>query len=176
LTALSSGERVISIEDTPELVVSTSNWVALESLDQSEHDARALVRLALRLRPDRLLVGEVRGREAFDLLQACNTGHRGTLTTLHANSARDALYRLETLVLTAGLAWPHDAIRRQIALAFDYIVHLERRDGRRQLAEVLEVVPGAGPEYGLIPVGAIESGHPDPGTRDAPFPNLPEAS
>ncbi len=157
LAGLISDERVITIEDTPELFVPTSNWVALESRDQSGQDAHALVRLALRLRPDRLLIGEVRGREAFDLLQACNTGHRGTLTSLHANNARDALYRLETLVLTAGFAWPHDAIRRQIASAFNYVVHLERREGRRQPVEILEVLPSVDRDYHLVPVGAFES-------------------
>ncbi|MHB1543451.1 MAG: CpaF family protein [Gammaproteobacteria bacterium] len=178
LTGLITDDRVITIEDTPELDVPTSNWVALESRDQSEHDARALVRLALRLRPDRLLIGEVRGREAFDLLQACNTGHRGTLTSLHANSARDALYRLETLVLMAGVAWPHDAIRRQIASAFDYVVHLERRGGQRRLVEVLEIIPDAGSDYHLAPVCGIDSGEPDPGASAiaAVFPNQPEVS
>lgn len=176
LSGLAPDERVITIEDTPELEVPTSNWVALLAQEEAEQDARTLVRLALRLRPDRLLIGEVRGREAFDLLQACNTGHRGTMTSLHANSARDALYRLETLVLTAGLDWPHEAIRRQVASAFDYVLHLERSGGRRGLVEVLRIIPDAGRDYRLIPLTRPDTDLPDPGSspQSRAFPNLME--
>jgi Flp pilus assembly CpaF family ATPase len=152
LTALAPDERVITIEETPELRVPTANWVALEVRDVPGLEARSLVRLALRLRPDRLLIGEVRGAEAFDLLQACNTGHRGTLTSLHANSARDALARLETLVLTAGLDWPHAAIRSQIATAFDYVVHMERFSGMRKPVEIMALRPADAGGYHLEPV------------------------
>ncbi len=152
LTALAPDERVISIEETPELRVSTANWVSLEARDAPGLEARALVRLALRLRPDRLLIGEVRGAEAFDLLQACNTGHRGTLTSVHANSARDGLVRLETLVLTAGLDFPHAAIQHQVASAFDYVVHMERVSGIRKPAEIMAVRPAHVGSYCLEPV------------------------
>ena len=158
LTAFAPDERVISIEETPELRVSTANWVALEARDAPGLEARSLVRLALRLRPDRLLIGEVRGAEAFDLLQACNTGHRGTLTSVHANSARDGLVRLETLVLTADLDWPHAAIQNQVASAFDYVVHMERLSGIRKPAEIMAVHPAHGGGYCLEPVRIPEPG------------------
>jgi pilus assembly protein CpaF len=97
--------------------------------------------MALRLRPDRIIVGEVRGEEALDMLQAMNTGHRGALSSGHANSAADMLERLETMALMAGLGLPAEAIRRQIGSAMDLVVHLERRkDGRRQVTEVVEVL------------------------------------
>ncbi len=152
LTALAPDERVISIEETPELRISTANWVSLEARDAPGLEARSLVRLALRLRPDRLLIGEVRGAEAFDLLLACNTGHRGTLTSVHANSAREGLVRLENLVLTAGLDWPQAAIRNQVASAFDYVVHMERVSGRRKPAEIMAVGPAHAEGYRLEPV------------------------
>jgi pilus assembly protein CpaF len=101
---------------------------------------RELVRAALRMRPDRVIVGEVRGGEALDMLQACNTGHDGSLSTVHANSPRDALSRLETLVLYAGVALPVAAVRAQIASAIDVVVQVAReRHGRRIITEVAEV-------------------------------------
>lgn len=104
-------ERVVSIEDTRELQVKAPNWVAFEANEQAGIAIRHLVRLALRYRPDRIIVGEVRGAEAFDLMQAMNTGHDGGLATIHANSARDALARLEGLVLTTpDVDWPLEAI------------------------------------------------------------------
>jgi pilus assembly protein CpaF len=105
---------------------------------------RALVRNALRMRPDRIVVGEVRGGEALDMLQAMNTGHEGSLSTCHANSPIDALRRLETMVLEADLALPLPAIRDQIAAAVDLVVQVRRSDGgRRRISEVAEVVAGA---------------------------------
>jgi pilus assembly protein CpaF len=102
---------------------------------------RELVRNALRMRPDRIVVGEVRGSETLDMLQAMNTGHEGSLTTIHANSPRDGLSRLETLVLTAGVELPLRAIREQISSAFDLIVHLTRLvDGSRRISHVTEVL------------------------------------
>ena len=102
---------------------------------------RELVRNALRMRPDRIIVGEVRGPETVDMLQAMNTGHEGSLTTIHANSCRDALSRLETLVLTAGVDLPLRAIREQVASAFDLLIHLTRLvDGSRRITNVTEVL------------------------------------
>ena len=102
---------------------------------------RELVRNALRMRPDRIIVGEVRGAETLDMLQAMNTGHEGSMTTIHANSPRDALSRLETLVLTAGVELPHRAIREQIASAFDVLVQIVRLvDGTRRVSCISEVV------------------------------------
>ena len=132
-------DRVLTIEDTPELRVRVPNWVCLESNEQTGVTTRALVRLALRMRPDRLLVGEVRGGEAFDLMQAANTGHDGCLATVHANSAYAALSRLESLVLTSGVDWPHVAIQAEIARTFQFVVFMARRGHRRVLEEVMEV-------------------------------------
>lgn len=132
-------ERVITIEDTPELKVHVPNWVSLESNEQANITTRDLVRLALRYRPDRIIVGEVRGGEAYDLLDAANTGHDGVISTIHANSSFDALSRFETLVLRGGTNWPHDAICAQIARTFDYVIFMARRKGKRKLCEILEL-------------------------------------
>lgn len=132
-------ERVVTIEDTVELKVRVPNWVSLESNEQSGVTTRMLIRLALRYRPDRIIVGEVRGGEAFDLLQAANTGHDGCIATLHANSSFDALSRFETLILQAGINWPHSAICAQIARTFDFVVYMTRQRGVRRIDEVLEL-------------------------------------
>jgi pilus assembly protein CpaF len=132
-------ERVVTIEDTQELKVTVANWVPLGSNEQEGVTTRDLVRLALRYRPDRIIVGEVRGGEAFDLLDAANTGHDGLLATLHANNCLGALSRLESLVLRAGINWPHEAIKAQIASSFDYVVFMARVAGKRQLAEMLKI-------------------------------------
>jgi pilus assembly protein CpaF len=138
-------ERVVTIEDAVELRLHQRHVVRLESrpanLEGKGHVAiRDLVRNALRMRPDRIIVGEVRGGEALDMLQAMNTGHEGSLSTLHANSPRDALSRLETMVLMAGIDLPVRAIREQIAAAVDLIVSLSRlRDGTRRVTQVTEV-------------------------------------
>jgi len=108
---------------------------------KSQITIRDLVRNSLRMRPDRIIVGEVRGAETLDMLQAMNTGHEGSLTTIHANSPRDALARLETLVLTAGVELPHRAIREQIASAFDLLVQIARLvDGSRRITHITEVL------------------------------------
>jgi len=108
---------------------------------EGEVRIRELVRNSLRMRPDRIIVGEVRGPETLDMLQAMNTGHEGSLTTIHANSPRDALSRLETLVMTAGVELPHRAIREQIASAFDLLIQISRLvDGSRRLTHVSEVL------------------------------------
>ncbi|HST18769.1 MAG TPA: CpaF family protein [Gaiellaceae bacterium] len=141
-----NNERIITIEDAAELQLQQSHVVSLESRPaniegQGEVRIRELVRNALRMRPDRIIVGEVRGAETVDMLQAMNTGHEGSLTTIHANSPRDALSRLETLVLTAGVELPLRAIREQIASAFDVVVQISRGvDGTRRVTHVTEVL------------------------------------
>jgi pilus assembly protein CpaF len=139
-------QRIITIEDSAELQLLQPHWVRLETrpADMSGHfeaTTRHLLRNSLRMRPDRIVVGEVRGGEALDMLQAMNTGHDGSMSTVHANSPRDALYRLETLVLMAGLDLPQRAIRDQIGSAIHVIVHLGRTDtGQRRLERITEVV------------------------------------
>ena len=139
-------ERIVTIEDAAELQLQQDHVVTLESRPANiegtgEIKIRELVRNALRMRPDRIIVGEVRGAETLDMLQAMNTGHEGSLTTIHANSPRDALARLETLILTGGVELPHRAIREQIASAFDLLVQIERLvDGSRRVTAVTEVL------------------------------------
>jgi pilus assembly protein CpaF len=138
-------ERIITLEDTAELDLPVPHVLRLEARPATPDgvpavDMAALVRTALRLRPDRLVVGEVRGAEAIDLVQAFNTGHDGSLTTLHANSPADALARLESLVVQSGAAWPLEAVRRQVHRSIDVVVHVHRDvDGRRSVTEVAEV-------------------------------------
>lgn len=154
LNALSSfiapAERVVTIEDAAELRLQQPHVVRLESRPASvegrgEVTVRDLLRNALRMRPDRIVIGEVRGVEALDLLTALNTGHDGALSTVHANSPVDALGRLETLALMAGVGLPHEAIAEQVQRGIDLVVHLERRrDGSRRVAEIAEVVRAAG--------------------------------
>jgi len=139
-------ERIVTIEDAAELQLQQEHVITLESRPpniegQGEVRIRELVRNALRMRPDRIIVGEVRGGETLDMLQAMNTGHEGSLTTIHANSPRDALSRLETLVLTAGVDLPLRAIREQISSAFDLLVQITRLvDGTRKITHVTEVL------------------------------------
>jgi pilus assembly protein CpaF len=139
-------ERIVTIEDAAELQLQQDHVITLEARPpniegQGEIRIRELVRNALRMRPDRIIVGEVRGAETLDMLQAMNTGHEGSLTTIHANSPRDALSRLETLVLTAGVDLPLRAIREQISSAFDLLVQITRLvDGSRRVSHVTEVL------------------------------------
>jgi pilus assembly protein CpaF len=139
-------ERIVTIEDAAELQLQQEHVITLESRPaniegQGEVKIRELVRNALRMRPDRIIVGEVRGPETLDMLQAMNTGHEGSLTTIHANAPRDALARLETLVLTAGVDLPLRAIREQVASAFDILVQISRLvDGSRRISHVTEVL------------------------------------
>ena len=150
LGALSSfipeAERIVTIEDAAELRLLQAHVVTLESRPpnlegRGEVTIRHLVRNALRMRPDRIIVGEVRGGEALDLLMALNTGHDGSLSTIHANSPRDALSRLETMTLMAGLDLPLRAVREQVASAVQLIVHQQRqRDGGRRVTRVTEIV------------------------------------
>jgi pilus assembly protein CpaF len=154
LNALSSfidaGERVVTIEDAAELRLQQPHVVRLESRPASvegrgEVTVRDQLRNAQRMRPDRIVIGEVRGAEALDLLTALNTGHDGALSTVHANSPADALARLETLALMAGLGLPHEAIAEQVQRGIDLVVHLERAtDGVRRVGEIAEVVRAAG--------------------------------
>ncbi len=138
-------ERVVTIEDAVELQMAQPHVIRLESRPpniegRGEVTIRELVRNSLRMRPDRIVVGEVRGGEALDMLQAMNTGHEGSLSTLHANAPRDALSRLETMVLMAGYDLPMRAIREQIASALDLLVQISRlRDGTRRVTKIVEI-------------------------------------
>ncbi len=151
-------ERIVTIEDAAELQLQQDHVVRLETKmpDVEGHGTvavRDLVRNCLRMRPDRIIVGECRGGEAFDMLQAMNTGHDGSLTTIHANSPRDALSRLETLVLMAGMELPLKIVRQQISSAVDVIVQMSRlRDGTRKLTSITEV---AGMEGDVIVLSGI---------------------
>ena len=139
-------QRVITIEDAAELQIDHPHVIALEHRPpnvegKGELTIRQLLRNSLRMRPDRILVGEVRGSEALDMLQAMNTGHDGSMSTIHSNSARDALSRLETMVMMASIDIPFEAVRAQIASALNLIVHQARMpDGRRKIAQIAEVV------------------------------------
>ena len=138
-------DRIVTIEDAVELRLHQEHVIRLESRPpniegRGQVTIRDLVRNSLRMRPDRIIVGEVRGGEALDMLQAMNTGHEGSLSTLHANTPRDALARLETMVLMAGFDLPVRAIREQVASAVDLIVHTSRlRDGTRRVTHIVEV-------------------------------------
>jgi pilus assembly protein CpaF len=145
--AIGEHERIVTIEDAAELRLPQPNVVGLETRPPSVEglgavDTRTLLRNALRMRPDRIVVGEVRGGEALDMLQAMNTGHRGSLTTAHASSAYRALLRLETMAMMAGLDLPLAAIQEQIRRGIEIVVHQERgADGRRRIVEIAEVDP-----------------------------------
>ena len=158
-----SDERIITIEDSAELqIVNIENLVSLETRNANtagvgQISIRDLIRSALRMRPDRIIVGEVRGAEALDMLQAMNTGHDGSLSTGHANSTRDMLSRLETMVLTGSEGLPLGAVRQQIASAVDIIVHLSRlRDRSRKTMEITEVVDYKDGEILLNPLYVFE--------------------
>jgi pilus assembly protein CpaF len=154
------GERIITIEDAAELQLQQKHVIQLETRPanlegRGKIDQGGLVRNALRMRPDRIIVGEVRGGEAFDMMQAMNTGHDGSMSTVHSNSARDALARLENMVLMGNPNIPVRSIRGQIASAVDVVIHTERmRDGARRVTEVAEVV---GLEGEIIVIGPIFS-------------------
>jgi pilus assembly protein CpaF len=173
-TYIEPHERVITIEDAAELALRQPHVVRLETRPASvegrgEVTIRDLLRNALRMRPDRIVIGEVRGPEALDLLSALNTGHDGALSTVHANSPEDSLRRLETLALMAAVGLPHDAVREQVARGIEIVAHLARGgDGSRAVVEIAEVVPVAG-GVGVREVwrrgpGALEPERaPDPG-------------
>ncbi|NNF83742.1 MAG: CpaF family protein [Deltaproteobacteria bacterium] len=144
--SIPNNERIVTIEDSAELILQQEHVVRLETRPPNIEGRgmvtqRELVRNALRMRPDRIIVGEVRGGEALDMLQAMNTGHDGSISTVHANSPRDALSRLETMVLLAGFEIPSKAIREQVSSALDVIIHVARlSDGTRKVMKVSEVV------------------------------------
>ncbi len=156
-------ERIITIEDSAELqITNIENLVSLETRNANtagvgQISIRDLIRSALRMRPDRIVVGEVRGAEALDMLQAMNTGHDGSMSTGHANSTRDMLSRLETMVLTGSEGLPLQAVRQQIASAVDIIIHLSRlRDRSRKTMEITEVVGYEDGEIILNPLYVFE--------------------
>ena len=144
-TAIPEEDRIVTIEDAAELRLNQRHVLRLEARPKNiegegEITIRDLVRNSLRMRPDRIIVGEVRGAEALDMLQAMNTGHDGSLSTVHANTPRDALARIETMVMMAGFDLPVRAIRQQAASALDMIIQLERlEDGSRRVVAITEV-------------------------------------
>ena len=158
-------ERIITIEDVMELNLKQKHVVSLETRSANydgvkEVSVRDLVRNSLRMRPDRIIIGEVRGSEAFDLLQAMNSGHDGSLTTLHANSSRDALSRLETMILMDGLKIPMGALREYIGNAIDIIVYITRmKDGKRKIVDISEVIDNNDSENALRNIFAFKSSH-----------------
>jgi Flp pilus assembly CpaF family ATPase len=158
-------ERIVTVEDSAELKLLQPHVITLEGRPpniegKGEVTIRDLVRNCLRMRPDRIVVGECRGSEALDMLQAMNTGHEGSLTTIHANSAREALSRLETLVLFAGFDLPTQVIREQITGALDLIIQIERfRDGKRRIVQISEVT---GMEADIITMGDVFVFHQEP--------------
>ena len=138
LSEIVQSERVVTIEDTRELSHSISNSVSLESFDQMP--MRSLVKNALRMRPDRIVVGEVRGAELFDLLQAMNTGHDGSMSTIHSSSSTECLSRIENLFMMAGFDLPIQVVRKQISHGVDFIIQLGRdRDGNRIVSDIMEI-------------------------------------
>ena len=159
---ISNDERIITIEDAAELRLKQSHVISLETRvdnydSKSEVTIRDLVRNSLRMRPDRIIVGEVRGAEAFDMLQAMNTGHEGSLTTLHANGCLDALNRLETMVLMNGIEIPVKAIRDYIQDAINVIVNIARlSDGRRKITEIAEITGIKDGEITINPIFKFE--------------------
>lgn len=158
-----SRQRIVVIEDTTELVLDQLHAVRLESRRDSVDgipaiDTAELVRTALRLRPDRLIVGEFRGNEVLAVLQALNTGHDGSLATCHANSALDGLRRVETLVMQASPTWPLTAIRRQVSRSIDVVIHLHRlANGTRRVDQIVEVIESDGEPEGhpLVANGSV---------------------
>jgi pilus assembly protein CpaF len=161
--AVPASERIITVEDNAELRLQQPHVVSLEARPpnvegRGEVTIRDLVRNSLRMRPDRIIVGEVRGAETLDMLQALNTGHEGSLVTVHANSADDAIHRLETLATMSDLQLPFEALRDQINNAIDVIVQIDRyADGRRRLAEVAVVASSRREVFRLAPVATFDA-------------------
>jgi pilus assembly protein CpaF len=160
---LPADERIVTIEDAAELQLNQEHVLRLESRPpniegRGQVTVRDLVRISLRMRPDRIVIGEVRDGAALDMLQAMNTGHDGSLATVHANSPRDSLARIETMVLMAGMDLPVRAIREQVASAVDMIVQLSRfRDGSRRITHVTEVVGMEGEIITLSDIYLLDS-------------------
>jgi pilus assembly protein CpaF len=168
-----TGERIVTIEDAAELQLPQEHWVPLEARPPNLEGRgaiaiRDLVKNALRMRPDRIVVGECRGGEALDMLQAMNTGHDGSLTTLHANTPRDALARIETMALMSGMELPARAIREQIASAVDVIVQQARfPDGSRRITSIAELTGMEGETLSLAELFAFREEGLDAGGRIA---------
>ncbi|MGB6154452.1 MAG: ATPase, T2SS/T4P/T4SS family [Castellaniella sp.] len=164
--AIPAGERIITIEDAAELRLSHAHLVSLEARPpnlegRGRIDIRDLVRNALRMRPDRIVVGECRGAEAFDMLAAMNTGHEGSMTTLHANNPREALSRLETMILMAGMDLPLAAVREHIAGSMDLIIQLVRApDGRRLVSAIVQVTGLENHKFQLQEIFLAQAGPP----------------
>jgi len=153
------GQRVVTIEDSAELDLQQSHLLSLEARPgdrwgKGEVTIRDLFRSSLRLRPDRIVIGEVRGGEALDMIQAMTSGHAGSMSTLHANTATDAMHRLETLAMMSGVELPLPALRSQVASAIDLVVLMSRRnDGKRIITEISEILPlGADGQYQIQPM------------------------
>lgn len=168
---ISESERIVTIEDTPELKIQHRNVVRLEASTgyAAPRDAdvtmRHLLKSSLRLRPDRIIIGEVRGAEAFDLLQAINTGHAGSMATLHANGPRDAFSRLEHMINMANMNLPLKGVREQIALAVDLVIQMERdADGKRFISHVTELVGLEGDRFISQDLFQTEGRHGSPHT------------
>lgn len=152
-----SEERVITIEDTAELQLTVMNLVRMESKPSLGNELgvsmQDLLVSALRMRPDRIIIGECRGAEAWDMLLAMNTGHEGSMTTLHSNSAYDALRRMEAMALRSGIQAPLSMIKHDIANTINFIVHMDRQsDGKRRVVEIVEVVDRDGDDYVTKPI------------------------
>lgn len=166
IATLPDNERIVVLEDTAELPIGAQHVVRLEARPAAPDgppaiDLNDLVRTALRLRPDRLVVGEIRGPEVLGLVQAMNTGHDGSFSTCHANGPLDALLRLESLVLQAAPTWPLPAIRQQLARSLDVVVHIgrSRSDGQRRLVSISEVgAPNNEAEPHLVPLAELGAG------------------
>ena len=179
--AMPPEDRVVTIEETAELRLPLPHVLRLEARLPNAEGAggvpvRALVRAALRMRPDRLIVGEVRGAEAFDLLQALNTGHDGSLTTVHANGVGAVVDRLTSLVLMAGIGVPAEVAHLQIAEAVDYVVHVVRRDGRRRIQTIGEVTRGGGEtSTAVVPLFEWRDGALTPTALPTRAPRRPDA-
>jgi pilus assembly protein CpaF len=155
-------QRVLLIEDTAEIQMNHPNLVRFEAR-RAQHglaavEIRDLLKAALRHRPDRIVLGEIRGGEAFDLLQLLNTGHSGTLSTIHANSAKQGLARFTSCVLQSGIDLPYRAIKTNIADSLNVVIHIERRPGRRYISEVLEI-NGYDPESDSFDCKLIYANH-----------------
>jgi len=155
---IAEDERILLIEDTAEIQISQPDLVRFEARHAQNGvpavPIRDLLKAALRHRPDRLILGEIRGGEAFDLLQLLNTGHSGTLSTIHANSARQGLARFTSCVLQSGVELPYRAIKTNIADSLNVVIHIERRPGHRFISEVIEI-NGYDPDTDLYDFGAV---------------------
>jgi pilus assembly protein CpaF len=155
---ISQEERIVTVEDSAEMRISHGHLVGLESRPanlegKGEVPVRSLVKNALRMRPDRIIVGEIRSGEALDMLQAMNTGHQGSLTTVHANSPLEALFRIETMTLMADVELPLFAIRQQVEQALQVIVQQERlTDGTRKVVSIEIIEPVRSDSYQLVPL------------------------